>query len=80
VWCEEGEIWYHFCDTFDYSCGEDGDGNMRCISECAELGFAGECVGDTARWCEGRRIYERDCAACDQECGPTGGELGYYCL
>lgn len=30
-------------------------------SECTDLGFAGTCDGDTARWCDGETIHEQVC-------------------
>lgn len=80
VWCEGEELWYHYCDDFGHHCAEGPDGLFRCLDECTYLGHEGACDGDTARWCDRGALRERDCAACDQECGWAGDALGHYCL
>src|SRR5205823_4532444 len=37
-------------------------------SDCARLGLAGECQGQTARWCSGGQLIEIDCAGRTQSC------------
>jgi len=42
---------------------------------CMGLDFAGECRGDTARWCENGRVEEVDCEALGRVCGDAAGSM-----
>ena len=48
-------------------------------SECDRLGLAGECQGQTARWCAGGQLIEIDCAGRAQSCEVDRCASGAYC-
>ena len=80
IWCEAETIIRKPCEEGEL-CGDAGDGLRRCVDECELIGREGRCdENGAARWCEDGGIRERDCAACDQECGWVDETMGFYCI
>ncbi len=81
VWCEGEDVRMERCDG---ACGWDADvEGYRCLTgadPCEGVDPAGDCDGDTARWCERGVLRQRDCAACDQVCGNVSEVGGTYCM
>ncbi len=57
-------------------CGEEEDDGEG----CGELDYAGECDGDTLRWCEADAVREVDCAARSRACGWRSEAIGFDCI
>lgn len=78
IWCEDDTIWTHDCAEFEWICGEDADGNHRCVEPpppCGDETWAGRCDGETAIWCEGEDIMYHPCADFGWFCGINGEGL-----
>jgi len=80
-WCADGSLMAENCPQGGEVCGEDEDGNNRCLPDpCKGVTRQGSCwPGDVAVWCEDGEIKERHCRPCGQICDWTGPALGYYC-
>jgi len=46
---------------------------------CGDIDYLGQCADHVARWCDGGRLVERDCASFGQGCGYVNPAVGYYC-
>jgi hypothetical protein len=77
---EEDPEWTDFCDVaaditgVDFGGGTSGSGDDS--DPCGGLDYAGECSGNTVRWCDEGEIYEHSCASgetCD-----WSDDYGYY--
>jgi len=49
-------------------------------SSCGGIDYAGECVGQTLRWCENNSLRQVDCAASGRSCGYQDASVGFNCL
>jgi hypothetical protein len=94
-WCSGGQVFDIDCATRGQGCMVDtcAQGAYCCDapslpdmtppatapSECDRLGLAGECTGQTARWCSGGQIIEVDCAGRSQTCEVDTCASGAYC-
>jgi hypothetical protein len=89
VWCDttSDQVVSWNCAGSGLDCGVDTcqDGAYCCenvsqpSNECPDLGFYGECAGDTARYCNSDTLIEIDCAARDQVCAVDDCAEGAYC-
>lgn len=86
-WCSGGQVFDIDCGARGQECGIDecAPGAYCCdppattTSECDQLGIAGECAGNVARWCSGGQIVELDCGAQGQTCQVDTCATGAYC-
>jgi hypothetical protein len=69
-----GECGEQFCRLVDNAQG------FACVdSACGDLDYRGECVGDTARWCDDGVIESLDCAAEGSRCAFIDDDTGFFC-
>jgi hypothetical protein len=85
VYCELGSVVTIDCASEGRICGDDGAGRRRCVEApppdpCDGITFGGHCEGETAVWCEGGEIRQRDCGACGSTCGEVGSDGVHDCL
>lgn len=94
-WCSASQLFDIDCAARGQTCKVDGcaSGAYCCdapatppdspdlggTSECDRLGLAGECLGNSARWCSGGQLIEIDCATRAQTCQVNTCATGAYC-
>jgi hypothetical protein len=81
-WCDGDVVRVRDCAA----CGgqvcrrvDDAQGFACVYSQCGDLTFTGECVGDIARWCDNGVVATEDCAAEGSSCGFIDDDTGFYC-
>lgn len=84
-YCEASQLVSVNCAARDQMCGWQSDeiGNNcldRPADPCEGLDYAGECQGQTLRWCEDGAPRAVDCAARGQTCGWQNADIGHNCL
>lgn len=92
IWCdiESNQIYAWTCADSALSCQVDGceNGAYCCQDEgtpppdpdeCETLGFAGECAGMVARWCNNDTLIERDCESEGKVCAFDECAEGAFC-
>ncbi|MHB8873182.1 MAG: M23 family metallopeptidase [Myxococcaceae bacterium] len=47
---------------------------------CGGLGYAGECAGETVRWCQAGELRTKDCGSLGQVCRWQDDATGYNCV
>lgn len=72
------------CADGAYCCGQavtmpDMAGPVEPSPECNALGYAGECQGGAAVWCDNGQIYTVDCAGRGQTCEVDTCSSGAFC-
>lgn len=82
-WCDSnGTIHMDDCASLGQTCQVDACavGAYCCNDECARLGLRGECVGNTARWCDSQGVIQtQDCTTFGQTCQLDTCASGAYC-
>lgn len=91
VWCDPGSeqtiVWDCAADGLTCSLDECTTGAFCCgatlppppeQNECPDLGFEGECAGNTARWCDGDQLIEKACSN-GQTCQVDACAEGAFC-
>ncbi len=88
VWCEDKKVHTQDCAdksmvcTFDaghkyYACAKPNAPADPCKGET----YAGRCSGNTAVWCENKKVYKVDCKAkYGKKCGWSSSKKYYGCL
>lgn len=74
VYCDGGALMEVDCAATGRSCGDAGDGRMRCLDApdpCEGETLEGRCDGAVAIWCADEAVVTRDCDAEGLECGET---------
>jgi hypothetical protein len=82
VWCDAGTVRRRDCrDCGGQFCRQvDNVQGFACVDgTCGSLDYRGECVGDTARWCDNGSIAVLDCAAEGSTCGFIDDDTGFFC-
>jgi hypothetical protein len=86
TWCDAGELRTLDCKAHGMDCGVVSDTvGSDCVEAaapdaCMGVTYAGECQGDTLRYCYGGAIQTIDCAASGGHCGYQDAATGYNCL
>ncbi len=84
-YCDNGQLIQVSCAAREQVCGYQSDAiGYNCLERptdpCQGLDYAGECRGQTLRWCEEGQLRSVDCAARDQTCGWQSNAIGNNCL
>ncbi len=88
IWSEDGTCWVRDCAGEGKSCGlislSEGYGCVEGPAgstkhDCADRGYAGECLGDVLVWAEDGACRTVDCAATGRACVAVGGAVGHDC-